>query len=126
MELYTSKIGQKEFSATTRKEAYLKAIKWVANNIVSKDELSDVLVKYIRNEQFPTITVELYVSISQTEIRKRHCEICKESHAQFYINEYTNCDWCNAKGFQRRTDEMMKTKRQFYRQKISKVIGGEN
>lgn len=118
MELYTVQFAKKQFSAENMKAAYMKAVKWVASNIISKDELQDVLVKYEKDKQFPTVTVRLFVSISEKEIRERHCKICKESHAHFYVNEHTNCDWCNTKAFQRRTDEMIKTKKAFYREKL--------
>lgn len=121
MELYAVQFAKKKFSANDMKSAYMKAVKWVASNVISKDELQDVVVKYEKDKQSPTVTVHLFTTISEKEIRERHCKICKESHAHFYINEHTNCDWCNAKGFQRRADEMIKIKKQFYKEKLGGV-----
>ncbi len=122
MELYAVQFAKKDFMASDMKSAYMKAVKWVASNVISKDELQDVVVKYEKDKQSPTVTVRLFTTISEKEIRERHCKICKESHAHFYINENTNCDWCNCKAYQRRTDEMIKIKKQFCREKL----GGTN
>ena len=121
-QVYAVKFAKKQFTADNMKAAYMKAVKWVANNVLSKDELQDTLVKYEKDEQYPTVTVHLFVEIPEKEIRKRHCEICKESHAHFYINEHTNCDWCNCKAYQRRTDDMLKNKRRFYHEQLKKYL----
>lgn len=122
MELYAVQFAKKNFMASDMKSAYMKAVKWVASNVISKDELQDVVVKYEKDKQSSIVTVRLFTTISEKEIRERHCKICKESHAHFYISENTNCDWCNCKAYQRRTDEMIKFKKQFCREKL----GGTN
>lgn len=94
----------------------MQAAKWVSTNIIAKDELRDnVLVKYEKSEQSPTITVYLYISLPEKEIKERHCNICKEVHKSFFINEQYNCNSCNLNGYQRRADNMMKIKSDYYK-----------
>lgn len=121
MIVMSEKFGKESFSAETMKEAYLKATRWVAVNVVSKDELKDVLVKYQKStEKFPTVTVHLYVTIDETEIREEHCKICKEAHSSFFINENFNCSRCNVNSYQRRAEAKIKVKKQFYKEVLQR------
>lgn len=119
---YSEEFMKKSFVAETMKKAYLKAAKWVASNVISKVELKEVLVSYEKTEdeesQLPTVVVHLSVSLSEKELRERHCKICKEFHGLFFINENCNCSWCNTKAYQRRTDEMIKNKKSYYKSMI--------
>ena len=120
--LYTECFYKKKFAAKTMKDAFLKASKWVASNIIARVELKDVQVKYEKQEeQLPTICIYLYAGLDEGELRKRHCNICKEMHHSFFIDENTNCDWCTTKAYQRRTNEMIKEKKLYYK----KIITGE-
>ena len=115
MIVYSEEFGKKVFEGPTRKEAYLSAAKWVASNVLSKDELQNTLVKFEKDKQFPTITVRLYVTIDDTEIKDEHCKICKETHSSFFINENYNCSRCNSNSYQRRIDAVVRVKKEYYR-----------
>ena len=121
---YSEEFMSKKFIAETMKAAYMKAVKWVASNVISKVELKEVLVSYEKTEdeenQLPTIVVHLSAGLSENELRERHCKICKEFHGLFFINENCNCAWCNTKAYQRRTDEMIKTKKNYYKSILMK------
>lgn len=117
---YSEVIYQKTFSGKNMKDAYLKACKWYASNVLSKDELRDVSVEYIKDKQYPTVTARLFVSIEEPDVKAEHCKICKETHKAFFINENTNCSWCNCDAYHRRLDRMLKTKSAYFRSKIER------
>lgn len=119
---YSKKFAQKVFNGKTTKEAYLKACKWFAINVMSKDELqNEITVKYKKDSHCPSITLELYVSLDESTLREKHCKICKEFHGLFFINENCNCSWCNTKAYQKRADEMIREKKNEFRRKLEET-----
>lgn len=127
MKIFTQEYFKKSFHGSSLKEAYLKACKWVSTNVISKAELGrNTLVKYDKKEQkgtqLPTIEVTLFAVINEAEVRERHCAICKETHASFFINENCNCAWCNTSAYQRRIDEIMARKKQFCIEKLNQEV----
>lgn len=119
---YSKEFFKKTFQAKTMKEAYLKAVKWYSTNVISKDEMHDVRVEFIKCTQdgLPTIVIRLYAILSEDELRERYCNLCRESHSLFYMNSNYNCDRCEAKAYQRRTDDMLRVKLEYYKEIISK------
>ena len=119
---YSKEFFKKKFTAETMKEAYMKAVKWYATNVISKDELHSVQIEFekIKGSEFPTITMHLYAVLSEDELRERYCKLCKESHSMFYMNSNYNCNRCEAKAYQTRTDDMLRVKLEYYRELISK------
>lgn len=127
MAKYTDVIYQKSFTAKNMKDAYLKACKWYASNVLSKDELRDVLVEYVKekDKQLPTVTVRLFSAIEESDIKATHCAICKETHKSFYINDNTNCSWCKVDAFEKRVREQLNVKRSYVKSKIERNIYGD-
>lgn len=116
---YCEEFYVKKFYSNSMKDAYMKASKWVATNVISKAELHNVKVEYEkRKEQFPTIVVHLFVTLSAEDVKARHCEVCQETHKKFFINENCNCAWCNSMAFVNRAEQMIKTKTEFYRERL--------
>lgn len=111
---YTKKIFSKSFQAKTMKDAYLKACKWIANNIMSNDKISKICSYQIIKNGFNSESnsreciLDVYVNISEKEILEHHCAICKETHKSFFINEETNCNYCKIAAFDRRLEEKIK------------------
>ena len=124
MAKYSDTVYQKSFTGKTMKDAYLKACKWYASNVLSKDELHNIQVEYIKDnkKQLPTITARLFTSVEEAEIKATHCAICKETHASFFINENCNCAWCNTDAFERRIREQLNIKRTFIKNKIERSL----
>lgn len=121
--MYTEKFFKKVFKAETIKDAYMKAAKWYATNIISKVELQrNVMVSFEKDKQFPVVTLYLYISIPEKEIRSKHCEVCHEVHSLFYINQTCNCSQCNLKGYENRIDEALKVKKQWAKETLRKSI----
>lgn len=121
--VYSKEFFKKKFSAETMKAAYMNACKWYATNVLSKDELHNVQIEFEKNAkgEFPTVVIHLFAILSEDELRERYCKLCRESHSLFYMNQNYNCNRCEAKAYQKRTDEMLKIKLEYYRQLISKV-----
>lgn len=119
---YSKEFYKKTFIGETMKDAYLKACKWYATNVMHKDELHNVQVEFekLSGEQLPTVVIHLFAVLSENELRDRFCKICRESHSMFYMNQTVNCNKCEAKAYQTRTDDMLRVKLEYYRGLISK------
>ena len=125
--LYTEEFASRKFTGKSMKDAYLKAVKWYASNVLAKDELRNVQVEYekVHDEQSPTIILHLYVSLVEEEVRAAHCNISRESHKSFFISEETNCAWCKNKGYQNRCDQHIEIKKTYYKQILERREYGE-
>lgn len=121
---YSKEFFKKKFTADTMKNAYMNACKWYATNVLSKDELHNVLVEFVKekNEQLPTVVIRLSATLSEDELRDRYCKICKETHSLFYMNHNYNCNKCEAKAYQVRTDDMLRVKLEYYRELLRKSV----
>ena len=119
--LYSKKFYSKKFSDEVSKNAYLKACKWLAKYVLSKEDLQGVEFG-IEKISPTTFELSLYAVLSESEIRDRHCKICKETHSSFYISEETNCNWCKLKAFHKREDEQLKEKIRFYKERLNQHI----
>lgn len=120
MVVYCEEFFEKKFVSETMKDAYMKAAKWVASNVISRKDMYKVKIEYEKREdkKMPTITVHLFVELSASEVSERHCEICMETHNKFFINENCNCAWCNSMAFMRRANKMLKVKADYYKEKL--------
>lgn len=121
--VYSKEFFKKKFSAETMKTAYMDACKWYATNVLSKDELHNVQIEFEKNSkgEFPTVVIHLFAVLSENELRDRFCKLCREAHSSFFMNQNFNCNRCEAKAYQQRTDDMLRVKLEYYRQLISKV-----
>jgi len=120
---YGKEFFKMKFTADTMKKAYMDACKWYATNVLSKDELHNVQVEFEKGhdeQQSPTVTIHLFATLNEEELREKHCRICREFNSLFYINKQVNCDKCDTKAYQKRTDEMINIKIEAYKQMISK------
>ena len=125
---YSEEFAKKDFTSDTMKEAYMKAVKWYATNILSNDILKDVQVSYekINDGSKPKVRMRLFAPLDESTLRRNHCEICKETHKLFYISEETNCNWCKLKAYQERMKDTIKQKRTAYRETLVRVIYGKD
>lgn len=122
---YSKEFFKKKFTADTMKSAYMNACKWYATNVLSKDELHHVQVEFEKGydeQQLPTVTIHLFATLDEGTLRDRFCKICKETHSLFYVNSNYNCNRCEANAYQKRTDEMLRVKLEYYRELISKRV----
>lgn len=121
---YSKEFFKKKFTGNTMKEAYMNACKWYATNVLSKDELHEVQVEFVKesDEQFPTVTIHLFAVLDEIKLRERHCTICRELSKTFFLHTNDNCSRCEANAYQRRTDEMLRVKIEYYKELINKRI----
>lgn len=117
---FSEEFGKKKFTADSMKEAYLKACKWYATNVLAKDEMQEVHVVFEKDKHSPTVTIHLSVVLKEKEVLEQHCTCCKEMHHSFFINEDTACNRCSAMGYQRRLEQKIQVKKTYYRELLSK------
>jgi len=122
---YSKEFFKMKFTADTMKSAYLKACKWYATNVLSKAELQSVQIEFEKSQneqQSPTVTIHLFAVLNEEELRERHCKICREFRNLFYINQEIDCNRCDTKAYQARTDDMLRSKIEFYKEIITKRV----
>lgn len=124
MIMYSTPLMKKKFAGETFKEARKKALQWIGKNIMCKDELSDISYSFKEEiiDQFPTVTLMLSVSLDEKTVMERHCAVCKEFHQHFYINENCNCTECKAMAYKKRMEEMIKPKKQCFKEKLKETL----
>lgn len=115
---YCKEFARKKFSGETMKDAYMKAVKWFATNVLSKDELHNIQVEFekMKDEQYPTVTVHLSAGLDEKEAMDQHCRCCKEMHHSFFINEDTACNRCSAVAYERRITQRVDIKIGYYKE----------
>lgn len=103
---HATKFYSREFSGSTTKEAYLKACKWVAKNILTDNEIAqDVTWRITKSEDLPLVVLELYAFVKDTEHVKSFCGACKQFHSLFYINQQQNCNGCNMMAYRSQAEK---------------------
>ena len=124
MILFSEEFARKDFTADSMKKAYMDACKWYASNILSNDILKDINVSFEKlNESQPTIRIHLVMPLKLSVVKKNHCDICKETHKMFYLNDNVDCNRCKINAFEWRMTEMLKNKKAAYRETLSKILG---
>lgn len=122
---YSERFFTKKFSDEISKKAYLKACKWLAKYVLSNEDLQGVEFGIEKTGPLE-FKVSLYATLSEEELRERHCQICKDTHSSFFISEETNCNWCKLGAYHRRADEMLTVKKEHYKNKLhASMYGGE-
>lgn len=122
MARYSEVVYQKDFSGKNMKDAYMKACKWYANNILSNDELHDMTAEYIKDNENSIVTLRVSTSIEEKDVKAHHCAICKETHKAFFISENTNCAWCKVDAYHRRVEDSLNNRRAYYKGKIERKL----
>lgn len=123
---YTEPIMRKRFSGENAKEAKMKALKWVGKYAMCRAELKDVSFAFDCDNavQYPTVTVTVFAHLDEGEAKERHCKICKEAHACFFVNERCNCNECEAEAFEKRMADMLRSKKAYYKESLKKILQG--
>lgn len=116
---YSKQFAQKTFKGATTKDAYTKAVKWYASNVIARDELHEVQVEFVKG--INQVTLKLYAVMQEQVVRENHCEICREMHKSFFINEATNCNSCKMLAYQKRLDQKMSVKYQYYKELFNRL-----
>ena len=113
------KFYERDFKDEDSKKAYLKASKFVASNVISKGskvEVSKVTWDIVRVEgDLPTFRLTLYYKFDDTEFMKKSCDVCKEFHKSFFINENFNCSRCNKVGYEKQLEQKLLIGSEYFR-----------
>lgn len=125
--IYIQKFYERKFRAEDAKEAYLRACKFVASNIISKGskvEVSKVTwdVVRIEEESLPTFQLSLYYKFDDTDFMERTCNACKQFHSSFFINENFNCNRCNKVGYEKNVSQKLAIGAEYLRQKLEEEL----
>lgn len=124
MALYTLKFFEASFKNEESKKAYLKACQWLAENIISKVEMEDILfkVKKVKDSDLPTFKVELYITLEEEQFVDSFCARCKEFHSSFYLNQQYNCDACNMQSFRKGLNQKLGIKKSYNKEKLRAIL----
>lgn len=117
---YSDEVAHFDFSGDNSKETYLKACKWIAKNIVSKeDEFGDITfsIKKMIKAGLPTFRVTLYASLDESEENNRMCTACKEVHNSFFKNSEM-CGTCRKEAFRARVTDRIAIKAQYIKERM--------
>ena len=76
--LYSQPFGRKVFKGASVKDAYMKACKWYASNVIAKDKLHNVQVEYIKDAKGITVTIVLYAVLSETDVKNNIASAAKK------------------------------------------------
>lgn len=120
--LYIEKFYERNFKAKKSKDAYLKACKFVASNIVSKGskvEVTkvtwDITRVETKEDDLPTFRLSLYYKFDDTDLMKQSCKACKEFHKSFFINEDYNCSRCNKIGYKKNVEQKLSIASEYFK-----------
>lgn len=119
---YSEDMYEISFSDKVSKQAYLKACKWLAINIYSKDELSDyitVQIKKNKERQLPTFTVKLFITVNEYELQRNYCDKCQQMHTLFYSVDKPNCDTCKMHGYRKQLHDNVKNMVEFWKEALN-------
>lgn len=88
MEIYASKLYQKVFRGNKSKDTYLKACGWLAQNVVSDQQINNNVTYTIEKgyddeSGVYLYTVTLFAKLNKEDIKNRHCGICRELMVAF-------------------------------------------
>lgn len=118
---FSREFYKKVFVGATLKEAYMKAVKWYATNILTNKDFDNVQVSFIKDKEEAKVTMICFaVQDNEDEIFSHFCKCCREVHKSFFLNEETACNRCSALSYQRRIEENINSKRAFYKEILRK------
>lgn len=98
---YSKNFYEIEFSDPVSKNAYLKACKWLAQNIYNNQELSkyvSVQIQKAEKTKIPTFNVILSIELDMKELKNNYCSKCKELYTIFYAIDTPDCKKCKLTG----------------------------
>lgn len=119
--MYSHKFATKVFSGVSTKDAYMKAVKWYATNVISKDQIHGIQVEFVKSKTEPKVTMVLYAALDESTVREEHCKICREVHTVFYSNTGYDCSRCTVMGYLKRLEQKANIKADYCKEVINRV-----
>lgn len=98
----------KQFSSgQSYKQAFLKANKWVASNVIARYGEAEVKYRKLINSNWDyAIEATVYLSVECDTIAERHCSICKpimQSEIKYPGYREISCTNCTMRGYLNRS-----------------------
>lgn len=119
----------RQFTDRSSKLAYLKACEFIAKNIISKNskvEADRVVWNIQRTEDdkdgLPTFRLTLSYVFDDKEFSKSKCDVCKEFHKSFFINQDYNCSTCKKEGYRKNIDGKLSIGTAYYRKLLDNEL----
>lgn len=119
--MYCQQLAKKTFHGVDRKDAYLRAAKWYASVVLASDKFHGVLAEYIKLDD-GGVVLTLWASVDESDVLDEHCQLCREMHSSFFINEDTNCNRCSAISLHKRIEWKMGIKMDYYKETLNRLI----
>ena len=84
-----------------------KVLQICSTKLFSKDVKFSCFVDWVdKSESMPfEAIINVYYLYDSSEVEKRHCDICKETHDLFYCNRQYNCNQCEFAAYKSRAEE---------------------
>lgn len=119
---YSKQFYSKTFGGVSTKEAYLKACKWYATNIIAEGKFKNVSVEYKKEKCGNAVTIVIYTLMPEKEVLDIHCENCRSMHSSFFMNEDTNCNRCSAISFHKRLENKISVTIDYYKSILKNIL----
>lgn len=116
--LVAQKIDKIKFSGENYKESYLQAAKYASSYIKNKEKLAFRYEKDIDKKSVSLIIIFLY---DESELASHRCEVCKEFHHSFYVNDEMNCNACKMQAYRKELDNESKRITKLIKEKMHKI-----
>lgn len=118
----SEKIMEKEFASVTTKNAYLDCCKWISTNIIAVNNSENITYKIekVKTKDWnKKIKLTVYVTANETEVKERHCDICREVTGSFFMTQNKNmCESCKMKPYRKRLMDRLELLKQGLKGKI--------
>jgi hypothetical protein len=107
------------------KQAYMKLIEWLAKHVISKVEVGEntqYAISKVKDADYPTYRLELFCTLKESDIQAQRCEVCKEFHKAYYINQEYNCNECKMKSYVDLIKQKLSIKRSYRKERIEWLL----
>lgn len=111
-------VYKKIFKNENSKLAYKECMKWLACNVVGKEEISQNISFQIlkdHKEKIPTFIVHLYLKVEEEKCREMFCEKCRNMYSSFYQIQKMHCEECKFNTFRKHNKQYLEGMVQIYK-----------
>lgn len=122
--LTSTRIFAKLFEGESYRAAYLRASNWVGKYVFSSVEVGETFwnIQKVTDSNFPTVRLELYVTLDDGDESERVCKVCEEYNRLFYVDRNPQCDRCKVTKYRERLLAKLRVKKSYRRQQIKRVL----
>lgn len=102
----------------------MRAVRWYATNVISKDQLHGIHVEFVKSKTEPKVTMTMWATLDESSAREEHCKVCREVHTAFYSNTDYDCSRCSVLGYLRRLEHKATIKTEYCKEVLRSVAKG--